>query len=154
MSGIYRFSSGGWLASQDGTDRERTGLSYERLNQVLSNVYTGQSGPSAQYFNPAAFTPQPLGTIGNLGWNSVLGPSYWEIDLALSRNFRIREGQTLQIRADAFNLTNSFVADPALTGGTGGPATPTFANVSSNQFGQILAAYPTRKIQFALKYVF
>jgi hypothetical protein len=31
---------------------------------------------------------------------------------------------------------------------------PTFSLINSAQFGQILGAQPTRKIQFALKYTF
>ena len=63
--------------------------------------------------------PQPAGQYtGNLGWNSIVGPSYWDLDMSLSREFRIKEGQGLELRADAFNLTNSFV--PAMAGSPGG----------------------------------
>jgi hypothetical protein len=80
----------------------------------------------------------------------------------LSRRFVIRERQYLELRADAFNLSNSFVpafpgTTPAAQSGTGSPispAVPAFAALNNVQFGQILAAFPTRKIQFALKYTF
>src|ERR1051326_60912 len=155
LAGIYRFSSGTPLAIQDGTDRELTGINHQRPNLVLPNqVYTGQSCAGCQYFNPAAFAPQPLGTVGNLGWNSVVGPRFWGLDIALSRNFQIREKQTVQVRVDAFNIPNSFVPLITPTANPISGAVPTFVNVSSNQFGQILAAQPTRKLQFALKYAF
>ena len=166
ISGIYRFSSGMPISVQDGTgvDRELSGINHQRPNQILSDVYTGLSGPNQPYLNIAAFatacgatpTPncQPLGTFGSLGWNSIVGPTYWDMDLALSRIFRIRERQSLEVRADAFNLTNSFVSLPPTTASPGNAVVPAFEAVNSNLFGINNAAQPTRKIQFALKYAF
>ncbi len=168
MSFIDRYISGIPLMIQDGTDQALTSINHQQPNLVNpSAVYSGQSCGGCFYLNKTAFGLQPLGTEGNLGWNSLVGPGYWEVDLSTSRDFRIREGQTIQLRADAFNLSNSFVPIAVPTTGLGGNATaptgtgfgaaptgPTFALISSAQFGQILAAYPTRKIQFALKYTF
>ena len=120
-----------------------------------ANVYTGQSGPGARYLNLTAFALQPFGTVGNLGWNSIVGPTYWDIDLAVSREFRITERQSLQLRADAFNITNSFVSNPASTATPTSAAVPAFESLGSpNLFGVLNAAQPTRKMQFALKYTF
>ena len=83
-----------------------------------------------------------------MGRAQVLGPGFWEVDLALSRAFRIREQQTFEVRGEAFNLTNSFRAGNPVTGAA------VTTNISSNTFGQILNAYDPRIMQFALKYVF
>ncbi|PWU07181.1 MAG: hypothetical protein C5B51_10640, partial [Terriglobia bacterium] len=163
MAGIYRFVSGAPISVQDGTDQELSAINHQRPNLVdAASVYTGQVCGGCFYLNKAAFAPQPLGTVGNLGWNSVTGTAYWDVDLALSRQFRIHERQTLQVRADAFNIANTFVpafsgTNPPSQGGTAAPispAVPAFAGINSTQFGQILTAFPTRKIQFALKYTF
>lgn len=165
ISGIYRFTSGQPLSIQDGSgvDRELSGINHQRPDQILPDPYTGLSGPSQPYFNINAFALQPLGTYGNLGWNSVVSPTFWELDASLSRIFRIHERHAIEIRADAFNLTNSFVtlvgSSPGLPSGgstamPGSLAVPNFDSISSNQFGLNLAAEPTRKIQFALKYTF
>jgi hypothetical protein len=79
--------------------------------------------------------------------------------MSLSRDFRITERQAIELRADAFNLTNSYVslmaANTPFSTAYGNPTTgPGFALITNNQFGQILGAQPTRKIQFALKYTF
>ena len=93
ISGIYQFISGMPIAIQDGTgiDRELSGIAHQRPNEVLSNPYTGLTGPNQPYFNASAFALPALGTFGNLGWNSVVGPTFWDMDLAVSRIFRVRE---------------------------------------------------------------
>jgi Carboxypeptidase regulatory-like domain len=163
LSGIYRFVSGAPFSVQDGTDQELTGINHQRPDVVdPNNVYTGQTCGGCFYLNKSAFSPQALGTVGNLGWNSVNTPAYWDIDLALSRRFAIREKQNIEVRADAFNIGNNYVpafpgTTPAQQSGTGSPispAVPAFAAVNNGQFAQILAAFPTRKIQFAVKYTF
>jgi hypothetical protein len=161
ISGIYKFTSGTWLMIQDGTDVALTGINHQQPNLVKPNeVYTGKSGPNDFYLNRTAFATQGAGVpTGNLGWNSIVGPTLWGIDLALSRQFQIREGQSIEIRADAFNLTNSFVAAMAANTQFGTafgqpPVGPNFSIISSPLFGQILGAQPTRKMQFALKYTF
>jgi hypothetical protein len=163
LAGIYSFRSGAPFAVQDGTDQELSGINHQRPNLVDPNhVFTGQTCGRCFYLNKSAFALQPLGTVGNLGWNSVLTPAYWDVDLALSRQFRFRERQAIELRADAFNIANSFVpafpgTSPPTQAATAQPtsgAVPAFAAFNSNQFGQILNAFPTRKIQFALKYTF
>ena len=163
LAGIYKYLSGSPFAVQDGTDQELSGINHQRPNLVdPSAVYTGLTCGGCFYLNKAAFKPQPLGTVGNLGWNSVLTPAYWDLDLALSRDFRLKERLNLQIRADAFNLTNSMVpafnpSSPAVQAATAQPVSPAvgaFAAYNSSQFGQILNAFPTRKIQFAMKFTF
>ncbi len=168
LAGIYRFTSGEPISIQDGAgqDRELSGINHQRPDVVLpDSVYTGNSGPNQAYLNINAFTPAPLGSFGNLGWNSIVTPTYWDIDLALSRRFPITERQSLELRADAFNLTNSFVT---LQGGfmtpganlstaqPGSPAVPAYDSLTGGAlFGfnnQYAAA--TRKIQFALIYRF
>jgi hypothetical protein len=163
LAGIYKFLSGAPIAVQDGTDQELSAINHQRPNLAEpASVYTGQSCGGCFYLNKAAFSPQPLGTVGNLGWNSVNSPAYWDVDLALSRQFRFHERYAVEVRADAFNIGNNFVpafagSNPPVQSGTGSPispAAPAFAAVNNAQFGQILTAYPTRKIQFALKFTF
>jgi hypothetical protein len=94
------------------------------------------------WLNPAAFQQPALGSLGNIGRFSVFGPGFWGIDAALSRAFPIRERQTVEIRAEAFNITNSMH-----------PNAPT-VNTNTNTFGQILSAQDPRIMQFAMKFVF
>lgn len=155
LSGIYQFRSGAPLAVRSGTDRQLSGINHQRPNLILPDeVYTGDDGPSSQYLNPKAFQVAPLGSVGNLGWNNIIGQTYWTLNMALSRQFAITERQKLEVRADAFQITNSFVAAPPNTASPGNAGVPSFVNVANAQFGQTLGAQATRKIQFALRYIF
>ena len=66
----------------------------------------------------------------------------WQVDVALSRNFRFKEAQRVEVRTEAFNLTNSFRMDNL------------DSNSTSNTFGQVTSARDPRIMKFALKYFF
>jgi hypothetical protein len=95
-----------------------------------------------QWLNPAAFAQPAIGTLGNMGRNNLRLPATWQFDMALSRVFRFRETQSLEFRAEAYNVTNSFRPGVINT------------NLSSGQFGQIRTSLEPRIMQFALKYIF
>jgi Carboxypeptidase regulatory-like domain len=156
LSAIYRWSSGAPLNIVSGTDQALTGTNLQRANQVQSNPYKDRSGrPYSQWVDPAAFLAPGLGTYGNVGWNSLVGPHTWQFDMALSRIFNVRESQRFEVRAEAFNVTNSFI--PAGVSGTVTTGAITVGNslaLNNNTFGQIRTAQSPRIMQFALKYVF
>ncbi len=94
------------------------------------------------WLNPAAFVQPALGTYGAMGAMNILGPGSINIDMGLTRTFRIREKQSVQFRAEAFNLPNHV-----------NPGNPNVTFTDSN-FGRILTAADGRTMQIALKYVF
>jgi hypothetical protein len=96
------------------------------------------------YFNKAAFVSPSTGTYGNVGAFSVTGPQFWEWDEAESREFKVREGQSIEFRAEAFNVTNSLRRGNP---GTRSSNTNTFGIITSSAGGP-------RILQFALKYAF
>ena len=99
----------------------------------------------AKWFDTTAFKPQTPGTAGSERRNQLYGPPDRRIDLSLFKNFMVREGWTLQFRAESFNITN-----------TPNFATPS-ANLTSATLGQITATAQNetpRQFQFALKLLF
>ncbi|HWC16439.1 MAG TPA: hypothetical protein VG498_05470, partial [Terriglobales bacterium] len=76
------------------------------------------------------------------GHNSLRGPSYVDMDMAVSRNIKLTEHLNLQPRAEAFNLLNH----PNFNGPNG--------IVSSSSFGRILTARDPRILQASLKLTF
>ena len=112
----------------------------QRVNQLMLNPYGDKS--VSNYLNPAAFALPALGTLGNVGVGSIAGPGSFQFDTALSRTFQINEGQKIEFRAEAFNVTNGVrFKDPT-------------TNFNSNTFGQVLSAQDPRIMQFALKYFY
>jgi hypothetical protein len=73
------------------------------------------------------------------------------VDLALSRNFKLRERGVLTFRAEAFNLTNSVMfgaPTAALNSATFGYISPQVQNTAPG------TSSTARIMQFALKYAF
>src|SRR5262249_28802262 len=103
VSGIFKRASGSPLNILAGSDRALTGLfdartnaQVQRAQQILGNPYTDQSGnPLTNWLNRSAFDLPALGTLGNYRRNSVVGPPTWSFDMSLSRQFHVRERQTL-----------------------------------------------------------
>lgn len=82
---------------------------------IISNPF--QNVPAGDYFNPAAFvrhqpTPQDPSYFGDLGRNSLIGPSSWQMNTSLNRGFRLRRVGVLEIRAEVFNVLNRMVGYP------------------------------------------
>lgn len=116
------------------------------VNPVLSNP------TAAEWFNAAAFK-QNLATNGasidgNSSRNMLRGPAFKDMDLAVSRDFglsRLREGTSLQIRLDAYNVFNIVsLSTPVGNGITAGSST----------FGEILSANPMRQLQLGVRLSF
>jgi hypothetical protein len=141
LSTSYRVLSGAYQTVTTGVDRQLSGSGNQRPNQVLANPLCDNPRPSC-WINPAAFAQPAFGTLGNSGRSSIRGPGFREVDMALSRIFRIREKMSVEVRGEAFNLPNSFRAGPVTTG------------INSPQFGQILTALDPRILQLAAKFVF
>jgi uncharacterized membrane protein YoaK (UPF0700 family) len=120
---------------------------------VLPNdqAYTpGAGGPLSNWLNQAALKVPALGNMGNYHRNNLVFPGTYSFDMALSRAFRVTESQRLEVRGEAFSVTNSF--RPGAAGGAALPAA--FTSAASAQLGQIRSALDPRILQFALKYVF
>jgi hypothetical protein len=142
------------------------GSFFQRPNCVPGVNPYGSSAPGGQYLNLAAFSMPAPGTLGNCPYNGLHGPAYWSFDMALSRNFKIREGQHIEIRAEAFNVLNLFRPGTCNPLGSGcqflagtylgqtsfSGAFTTLTNPAT--FGRINVAMDPRIMQFAMKYMF
>jgi hypothetical protein len=59
-----------------------------------------------QYFNGSCFALPKLGTNGTFDLPDTHGPAYFDTDLTVQRNFKVRETQVLQFRLSGFNFLN------------------------------------------------
>ena len=140
FSGILSARSGNRLNIESGLDSAFTGIRYQRPDQVSDDFYTRTL---TSWFNRDAFAPPAPGTLGNLPRNAVVGPAYWNIDLAISRLVAVGASQRLELRLESFNLLNHFNwGDPALIYNVG-----TFGRITTQ-------AGTPRIVQFGVKYDF
>jgi hypothetical protein len=63
-------------------------------------------GGTEQYFDPTQFVPQQRGFLGNLGRNTLVGPGLARVDLSAIKQWSLGGGRSVQVRAEAFNITN------------------------------------------------
>jgi hypothetical protein len=167
VSTIIRLETGPYITVVSGLDQALTGqtsgtgagTSLERPNQVLADVYQPNRTPTS-YLNPDAFRQPALGTYGNLRPGNVLAPGGVYINAGVTRTFKIRERQSIQLRFEGFNLPNHVNLGPPNGMSGNGTATSTagfitaFAPLNSPNFGKILSADDPRILQGALKFVF
>jgi hypothetical protein len=92
--------------------------STQRADQLTSNVaILGNVGPGTSYFDPLAFAPVTEARLGTAGYNTLRGPRVINLDFSLYRQFKLSQRTTLQVRMEAFNLTNTpHFANPSGTG--------------------------------------
>ncbi len=110
--GILTFQSGRpfTVALLPDFDNSNTGISIlgfganDRPN-VVGNPHVANPTPDL-WFNTNAFAIPPFGSFGNAGRNILDGPSLQTVNLSLVKNTRLREGVSLQFRAETFNFLN------------------------------------------------
>ena len=84
--------------------------------------------------------------FGTVGRNVIVGPSFAQLDMSFFKTFYIREGHSIQFRAESFNFTNHTNL-----------ANPNGCVDCPGQAGRIFGAfanYVPRQWQMALKYAF
>lgn len=74
--------------------------------QQIANPTDGITQSRNLWYNPAAYTINPLYTFGNAGRNSLRGPNYFEADWSLSKGFKFRERVNMEFRWEVFNAFN------------------------------------------------
>jgi len=152
LSGILKLMSGTSFTVTSGVDTTFTGTSDNgRANQVLADPYLPNKNKDGWLnINAFAVPNQTTGLCspitkscgyGNAA-NSIRGPGLINFDMGLTRRFQIREGQSVEFRAEAFNMPNHV-----------NPNNPSAA-LNSQTFGKSSSAADPRIMQLALKYVF
>jgi hypothetical protein len=155
LSGIFTAVTGAPLDILDGPGM--SGSSGDRPNLVAGASNNPVTGNPNQWLNPASFSLEPLGTLGNLGRDTGIGPGLWNLDTALLKDTKITkisETFSVQFRAEFFNILNhtNFAPPPSLSvfnlnsNGTAAP-NPAFGQITST-------ASNSRQIQFGLKVIF
>ncbi|MBL8212275.1 MAG: TonB-dependent receptor [Bryobacterales bacterium] len=144
VNGIFAINSGRPVNIVSGTDRAFTGAGTQRPNLIGDPVLDPNRSRAdliTRYFNPAAFALPAVGTFGNSGRNTLIGPGSYNLDSSLFRMFTLRERLKLQFRAEFFNTFNN----PNFGG--------LVANISAPNAGRLQTATDPRILQFGLRLV-
>jgi hypothetical protein len=141
------------------------GLGVNRPNLVPGCNPMAGAGTANQWFNPACFSLQPVGTLGNFGRDVLNVPGTFDIDLGVAKDTRITERYRVQFRAEFFNILNhTNLGAPTASGNfslnssclAAGGSVASCATIPATQ-AVITQPNPgalSREIQFGLKLLF
>jgi len=135
---------------------------------LVGNPYRGvcpngtKVGTPSCWFNPNAFALPMPGQFGNAGRNILRGPGFAQFDVALQKEFRLREGTKISFGAEAYNLFNhpnfavpSNTQSPLTLGGNGDAVFADATGSLASNVGRIFTTVGTgRQIQLDARFTF
>ena len=162
LSGITRFSTGlpvTLVETDDNSLRGTAGAGAIGLPIDTPNFAGGSLGigdvrsGTRPYFNPALFSVETVGTLGNAPRRFFAGPGLNNWDLAILKDTHLAESLNLEFRAEMFNAFNH-----TQFGQPDGNISDTFTidpkTLLVSGFGTIHSANPPRIMQLSLKLLF
>ena len=164
LTSILSLHSGTPFSVYDGIDQANVGQAGAAQNGERPDLVSGANanpiglsmtanGPS--WFSANSFQLQPYGQFGDLGRNTLTGPGVFELDMGISKTIRFSENMGLQLRAEAFNLTNhtnfGFPNAQLYTG-----TNPNTGAAIPNPFAGVITSTATtsRQLQLSAKFTF
>ena len=141
ITGIYQLRSGSPFDVTVTGDPAGTGIGGQRAN-LVGDPY-GDRDSITNYLNIESFSRPANGALGDQRPNSIYGPGTRNVDIAISRLFRIMDTHRIEARLESFNFFNwTRYTNPG-------------SNLNApNTFGRITNSLDSRVMQFALKYSF
>lgn len=110
-------------------------------------------GPNDPWFSTSSFAqPTGNGVFGNVGRNYLSGPNFFNLDATLSKSIRFTERYNMEMRLEAFGVTNTPQFFFTTNGGTSNGTT--FNPSATSPFGHISSATGGRVLQLGLKFNF
>jgi carboxypeptidase family protein len=127
IAGLVRLQAGDAVpVTQATNNNSNLGFAVQRPNRVADpNNFANRS--TSKYFDTSAFTPAGPFVIGSSSRNPVRGPGLQNADLMIGKTFPIREKVSLDLRAEAFNVTNT----PPLGDPNGSSGSPAFGSITT-----------------------
>jgi outer membrane receptor protein involved in Fe transport len=119
LNGIISLYSGQAFTPYLSYDPTNTGSGGPRPD-LVGNPYNFSTSPCGSqqsvncWYNPAAFAIPPLAPgqsfatmFGNAGRGSLRGPAFYDTDFSVFKDFKFKERDQLELRAEIFNLFNT-----------------------------------------------
>ena len=128
LAAIIRAQSGSPLAVIQATNLNAfAGFGIQRPNLITNPALPADQRTTSRWFNTAAFAPAPQFTLGSSNRNPVTGPAYRAADLMIAKTFPINDRLRAELRAEAFNVTNT----PQLGAPNTSYGNPAFASITT-----------------------
>ena len=129
------------------------------LSDPTQNIPANPNGGIPYAFNPLAFRPAAVGTLGNSPRSPFRFPRIVNTDITLAKNISFAEHYRIQIRAEFFNVFNSTqFNDVSQTIPDRLPTDVAFTSITElikvSAFGQFFSTRRPREIQLGLKFNF
>jgi len=97
-----------FTVTASGTLLNTPSITQNPADQVKDDVeILGGVGRGNSYFDPFAFVPVTEQRLGNAGFNSLVGPGRAQWDMNLFRQINLGQQTNVQLRIEAFNVTNT-----------------------------------------------
>lgn len=129
--------------------------STQRADQIKPSVQKlGGVGRGQAFFDPLAFAPVNDARFGTAGFRTLRGPGTANWDFGIFRSFAIKEGMSLQFRADSFNFTNTPHFNNPGANVNNLRLNPDGSVQDLNGFGEVLSAWGERQFRFGLRLSF
>ncbi|MGD9590393.1 MAG: TonB-dependent receptor [Pyrinomonadaceae bacterium] len=125
---------------------EANGRIYFINPAVINATGRASEGFGSTPFSGQVFFNTAPGQTGNMGRAILNSPKFFNLDMALMKNFRFSETTRLQLRAEAFNVLNNVNFTP--------PTSGQLQSITSTTFGQITGTTAARTLQFAARFEF
>jgi hypothetical protein len=166
-TGIYNITTGDPLTILAGTDQSQTGNNLDRADYIGPSNQFGKSPASQRggctgvkhcvgWLDPTQFAKPTPGNYGNAGKGTWRGPTLWQVDTGLIKNFYpvpSHERFNFQFRSEFFNVFNHPQwSDPNVTFANG--AFGSTRSTVGTATGNVGTTADSRIIQLALKFNF
>jgi hypothetical protein len=145
LTGLVSAQTGFPFTVVAGQDQSQTAIGQDR-GVVLGDPYgagaCGNKAPCVDFLNRKSFALPAIGTFGNVGKDSLIGPGSIAWDMGIFKNFPFHDRYRVQFRAEFFNILNhTNFNNPS-------------ASVTAGAFGSITSAADPRIGQLAMKVLF
>jgi hypothetical protein len=156
-NGIVKLASGLPITITSGVDNSVSGVGNDYADYVPGVNPSRPAGVSKiqEWFNPAAFRKNAIGTFGDVPRNSLRGPGYADVDLSLVKEILPEHRVHGQFQAEAYNLFNhTNLANPtsSVSSGTFGRITSTSSSTGTVNMTSVAGS--PRVFQFGAKILF
>jgi hypothetical protein len=151
LAGTTRFSTGFPVTLSDTSDNSLLGTLGNGVNNNLLD--TPELSPGSlridtnprngqPEFNSSLFSVEALGQLGDAARRFFHGPGIENFDVEFTKNVRVDEYRSLDLRIEAFNVFNhaQFYGPASVDG-----------RVNDPNFGQVVSAAAPRLVQLAVK---